>query len=113
MAKASQSTKPILKRNNPDNQQPSKCVLCDNNHREWTCLSTRMIRDNKMKAPDNLCLKHCGKKTEACKEGGKYYIIKNFRSQLNLTYGEPDHGLRHFLLCGHKGCQKVSEKWWE
>ena len=61
-----------------------------------------------------MCLKHCGMKTEACNNNGiqKCYIIKHYRSQLNLTCSKPDHGVKHFLLCDHESCRKASEKYW-
>ena len=59
------------------NQQVIKCLLCSNKHPTHECLKTRLIRDNKMKVLKDMCLKHCGRITEACNNTGthKCYMI--------------------------------------
>ena len=62
-----------------------------------------------------MCLKHCGKKTEACKDNGpdKCYIFrKQNGSLIDLTCGKCDHGLHHFLLCDAESCRNKSEAFW-
>ena len=83
-------------------KEPLSCLICGDNHLAHRCIITRQIRDREINPPSNLCLKHCGKKTEACKDGNteKCYIFRKQNGTLkDITCGQSDHGLRHFLLC--------------
>ena len=56
------------------------CVLCGDSHLAHRCLLTRQIRDQELLPPNQFCLKHCGKKGEACKD--KCYIFKKLNGSL-------------------------------
>ena len=79
------------------------------------CVKTRQVRDRDVHPPNQLCLKHCGKKTEACKDNNtdKCYIFRKQNGQLvDLTCGQRDHGLKHFLLCDSENCRNKREAFW-
>ena len=79
------------------------CVLCGDSHLAHRCLLTCKIRDQELVPPSYFCIKHCGKRDEACKD--KCYLFKKFNgSIIDLTCGQKDHGLCHFLLCDKKLC---------
>ena len=44
------------------------CVLCGDSHLAHRCLLTHQIRDQEFLPPSEFCIKHCGKKGEACKD---------------------------------------------
>ena len=88
------------------------CILCGDSHLAHRCLLTRKIRDKELIAPNDFCIKHCGKKGETCKD--KCYLFKKLNGKvIDLTCGKKDHGLRHFLLCQHETCRKHSEAYWQ
>ena len=66
----------------PKQKEPLSCLICSGNHLAHRCAITRQIRDCDINPPSQLCLKHCGKKTEECKDGNtdKCYI---FRKQMD------------------------------
>ena len=90
----------LLKSYHMKNTETKRCLICGGNHLAHRCAITRQIRDRDINPPNQLCLKHCGKKTEACKDGNtdKCYIFrKQNGSLIDLTCGQSDHSLRHFL----------------
>ena len=92
------------------------CLLCGGNHLAHRCARTCQIRDREINPPNQLCLKYWEKKTEACKDNGldKCYIFrKQNGSLIDLTCGQRDHGLSHFLLCDAETCHNKSEAFWQ
>ena len=60
-------------------------------------------------------MKQQRKKTEACKDNSpdKCYIFRKLNGTLvDLTCGQCDHVLRHFLLCDLESCRNKSEAFW-
>ena len=99
----------------PKQKESISCLLCGGSHLAHRCVKTRQIRDREINPPNQLCLKHCGKKTEACKDNGpdKCYIFRKQNASLvDLTCGQCDHGICHFLLCDAESCCNKSEAFW-
>ena len=74
----------------PKQKESLSCLLCGGNHLAHRCAKTCQVRDRDIHPPNQLCLKHCGKKTEACKDSNtdKYYIFRKKKGQLvDLTCG--------------------------
>ena len=74
------------------------CLLCSGSHLAHKCIKTCQIRDREINPPNQFCSKHCGKKTEACKDNSpdKCYIFrKQNGSLIDLTCGQRDHGLQN------------------
>ena len=91
------------------------CIICGGNHLAHRCAITRQIRDRDISPPSQLCLKHCGEKTEECNDDStnKCYIFRTQNgSIIDLTCGHSNHGLRHFLLCESENCCNKSEAFW-
>ena len=89
-----------------------ECMLCKKNHPAHRCLETRNVRDNKRSVPSDFCYKHCGKKSENCKNC-RCHLYTVSGKIMNLLCGKTDHGSKHILLCGMEGCRKASEKYWD
>ena len=71
-----------------------------------------MFVNTQLVPPIHFCTKQCGKRDEACKD--KCYLFKKLNgSIIDLTCGQKDHGLRHFLLCDKESCRKRSEAYWQ
>ena len=90
----------LVKRENQPPKEALSCLLYGGNHLPHRSVRTRQVRDRDVHPPNQLCLKHCRKKTEACKDNNtdKCYISRKQNGQLvDLTCGQHDHGLKHFL----------------
>ena len=93
----------------PKQKENITCIVCGGSHLAHRCVQTRKIRYREIIPPNQFCSKHCGKKGEACKDNNsdKCYIFrKQNGSLIDLTCGQRDHRLRHFLLCEAESCPK-------
>ena len=64
-----------------------------------------------MDKPNELCLTHCGRKTNKCLEGECHLYHNSNGKIFNLTcQGKDAHGNLHFLLCPEPSCTQRSNK---
>ena len=68
MTEHKQTTQVKREYNTPKQKESISCLICGGSHMAHRCAKTRQIRDRELIAPNQLCPKHCGKKTEACKD---------------------------------------------
>ena len=101
-----QELKPICKQ-----KQIISCLLCNKKHHIHKCPKLYQLRDSIINKPDELCLTHCGHKTNKSLEGECHLYHNRNGKIFNLTcQGKDAHGNLHFLLCPEPSCTQRSNK---